>query len=382
MNAKQTIMDMYRNTATRCLLATGLALGACHSTPRSAPAAAAEAVSADTLPLRGFLFGDDHPFPQCHASTLLHLADGSFIAAWFGGTREKDDDVGIWLTRGTPGHWSEPTEVAKVNHTPHWNPVLFEGAAGEPVYLFFKVGKEIPQWETWLKTSPDGGNTWSEARELIPGDHGGRGPVRNKPIVLSNGDWLAGASNENGPWNVFFDRSTDSGRTWVATPYLKIDRTLIKGKGVIQPTLWESAPGMVHALLRSSAGMICRTDSRDYGKTWSPVTPTTLPNPNSAIDVVRLPDGMLVLACNPDDENWGSRGTLSLALSTDNGKTWPRRFDVEKGQKDDEFSYPAIIHYGDTVALTYTWQRQKIAFWSATGAWLRSHAQDNDWGKP
>src|SRR5437016_2215190 len=38
------------------------------------------------------------PFPQCHASTIAQAANG-LVAAWFGGTREKHPDVGIWLSR-------------------------------------------------------------------------------------------------------------------------------------------------------------------------------------------------------------------------------------------------------------------------------------------
>ena len=156
---------------------------------------------------RGFIFGDDRPFAQCHASTLLKTDDGKFLVAWFGGTREKDDDVGIWLSKGGPRHWSSPVEVAKIREDAHWNPVLFKDPSGT-ITLFFKVGKEIDFWETWYKVSKDNGETWSEARELVPGDKGGRGPVRNKPIILSDGTWLAPSSNElNEVWNAFVDRS-------------------------------------------------------------------------------------------------------------------------------------------------------------------------------
>jgi predicted neuraminidase len=118
-------------------------------------------------------------------------------------------------------------------------------------------------------------------------------------------------------------------------------------------------------LLRSSAGVICRSDSEDYGKTWSSVYKTSLPNPNSGIDLTRLDNGIIVLVYNRDGKNWGNRRPVSIALSNDNGKTWPVIKDIETGQKGDEFSYPAIIHYDDTVALTYTWKRQRIAFWKA-----------------
>lgn len=310
-----------------------------------------------------FIFGDDRPFPQCHASTIARTGDEQFVVAWFGGTHEKHDDVGIWISRGTPGKWSAPVEIAKLREEPHWNPVLFKAPGGE-LTLYFKVGKTIDEWETWYKISNDNGATWTEAKELVPGDHGGRGPVRNKLIVLSDGSWLAPASNEKkGVWNAFVDRSTDHGKTWKASPYLVLNREVITGEGVIQPALWESTPGQVHMLLRSSAGVICRSDSKDYGKTWSPVYTTTLPNPNSGIDVTRMEDGTLAVVFNRDGKNWGARQPLSVALSKDNGITWPIAIDIATGQEGDEFSYPCIISYADKLVVTYTWKRQRIALW-------------------
>lgn len=311
----------------------------------------------------GYVFEEGQPFQQCHASTVLHTSNGNFLVAWFGGTHEKHDDVGIWLSKGKPGHWSAPVEIAKIREDAHWNPVLFRTNDGT-IVLYFKVGKTIDYWETWYKLSSDNGETWSEAQELVPGDKGGRGPVRNKPIVLSDGTWLAPSSNEKeGVWNAFVDRSEDQGKTWSASSFLAVNRDSIAEEGVIQPALWESSNGNVHMLLRSSAGVICRSDSRDFGKTWSPVYKTSLPNPNSGIDLTKLDNGTLVLAYNPDSKNWGSRSPISLAVSNDNGKTWPTSIDVDTGSADDEFSYPSLIHVGDTVALTYTWKRKRIAFW-------------------
>jgi uncharacterized protein (TIGR02145 family) len=331
---------------------------------------------AATLPYKEFLFGDDQPYPECHASTLLQLKDGKYLAAWFGGTKEKHDDVGIWMTKGTPGNWGKTIEVAKIRNDAHWNPVLFKAPGGK-IFLYFKVGKQIPGWTTWVKTSDDEGESWSEATELVKGDTtGGRGPVRCKPIILSNGTWLAGASHEKGLWNTFIDRSEDHGKTWQPTPYIQLNREEITGKGIIQPTLWESSPGIVHALIRSTASIIYRSDSKDYGKTWSPVYKTSLPNPNSGIDVVRLPDGTLLLAYNPTGANWGSRGKLALAISFDNGTTWPKKLELENANIKDEFSYPAIINVGDTVSLTYTWNRKKIVFWKATKDWILSNAEE------
>jgi predicted neuraminidase len=317
-----------------------------------------------TMLAKDFIFGDDRPFAQCHASTLLRTDDGKYLVAWFGGTHEKHDDVGIWLSKGNPQNWPAPVELAKIRDDAHWNPVLFKDPSGD-ITLFFKVGKTIDFWETWYKVSKDNGETWSEAKELVPGDKGGRGPVRNKPIVASNGTWLAPASNElQRVWNAFIDRSEDGGKTWTHTEFVPMNRDSIHGEGVIQPALWESEPGKIHMLLRSSTGVICRSDSEDYGKTWSSVYKTDLPNPNSGIDVTKLEDNTLVLVFNPDNENWGSRSPISLAVSSDNGNRWDPIVELERGKEEDEFSYPSIISFGDTVAVTYTWKRQRIAFWS------------------
>ncbi|MDR2139692.1 MAG: exo-alpha-sialidase [Tannerella sp.] len=330
--------------------------------PHSAPAQ-------DEVP-RYFVFGDRRPFEQCHASTLTRLDDGNYLVAWFGGTAESNDDVGIWLSRGKADRWSEPAEIAKVRNDAHWNPVLFRDREGI-VYLFFKVGKKIDRWETWLVTSSDGGKTWSAPTELVKGDRGGRGPVRNKPVILSDGTWLAGASVENSrrrKWDIFTDRSADRGQTWEATPFIALDRAHFEGEGVIQPTLWESTPGQVHLLARSTNGKIYRSDSNDYGRTWSALYDTGLPNPNSGIDLVRLSDGTLALVYNPDGRNWGPRNMLKVAVSHDNGRTWQDKLTLEQEpEKDDagnelEYSYPAIVCSDHTVALTYTWRRRRIVF--------------------
>jgi predicted neuraminidase len=312
---------------------------------------------------KDFVFRDDRAFLQCHASTLLRTNDGNFIVAWFGGTHEKHPDVGIWLAKGLPRKWSRPIQVAKLRNEPHWNPVLFKDPAGK-IILYFKIGSTIDEWETWFITSSDNGDTWSQPQELVPGDKGGRGPVKNKPIILADGTWLAPASDEKkGVWNAFIDRSEDNGQTWTKSAFLAINRDSIRGEGIIQPTLWESTPGNVHLLLRSSSGFVCRSDSHDAGKTWSPVYKTALPNPNSGIDVTKCKDGILALAFNRAGGNWGPRRPLSLAISNDNGTTWPIVTDIETGTEGDEFSYPAIISFGDTIAVAYTWKRQRIAFW-------------------
>jgi len=312
-----------------------------------------------------FIFEDDRAFSQCHASTITQAADGTLIAAWFAGTEEKHPDVGIWMSRRVEGDWTPPYLAKKVDNTAHWNPVLFTDKE-ETVHLFFKVGPEIPHWRTYWMSSEDNGASWTEARELVPGDAGGRGPVKNKPIILSDGSWLAPASTEYQRWESFADRSVDRGKTWQRSANFEIDRQTLRGQGAIQPTFWESGPGRVHALLRTGAGRVWRADSSDYGATWSSVYDTGLPNNNSGLDALFLEDGRLLLVLNPVGVNWGPRTPLSLAVSHDNGATWrlAAHFEDDPIQSRHEYSYPAIIRTRDGVAVSYTWRRERVRCWA------------------
>jgi hypothetical protein len=147
--------------------------------------------------------------------------------------------------------------------------------------------------------------------------------------------------------------------------------------GPIQPALWESSPGHVHAIMRTPAGSIWRTDSSDYGKTWGDVYDTGLPNNNSGFDLVRLDSGRLVLVLNPIPENWGPRTPLTLMISDDNGITWKAIANLDdKGAflGDEEFSYPTVVKTSDNgVIISYTWERDDVICWKIPGSVLKKY---------
>lgn len=322
---------------------------------------------------------DSQPFCECHASNICHLKNGVLLAVWFAGTKEGEDDVGIWISRKINDVWSVPKLAAHDTDEPHWNPVLFEREDGV-LLLFYKVGKKIPYWQTMIRESYDHGQLWSAERELVPGDHGGRGPVRCKVLTLTDGSILAGASTEEKIWISYGDRSIDGGKTWVLSEPVSLEKRLTRKKiesmpdvsaarahGVIQPALWESQPGYVHMLLRSSEGEIYRADSQDYGVTWSEPYTIGLPNNNSGIDVVKTDQGLLVLCMNPVSDNWGMRVPIVLMISEDNGITWEMEMVLEDWKSTDpgvhiEYSYPSIISIGKELHITYTYNRKSITY--------------------
>lgn len=297
----------------------------------------------------------DRKTPSCHASTLITLPGGGLMAAWFGGTREGAEDVEIWCARRGGNGWSEPKQLSNGGKEPCWNPVLYR--AGEIVTLWYKQGTPIPDWRTMVTRSFDGGETWTHPREAVPGDHtGGRGPVKNKPLLLQNGWLLAGASHESreGKWLPFADISQDGGETWFRSAYL----SSFPQANLIQPALWESESG-AHMLLRSNAGSVYKADSRDQGRTWTAARPIDVPNNNSGLDCVRLPDGRVALVCNPIPDR-KRRTPLSLLLSRDDGESFERVLDLETA--DAELSYPAVIWADGGLHITFTFRREQIMY--------------------
>ena len=310
-------------------------------------------------------------FPECHASTVLPLENGRVLVAYFAGTKEKDPDVGIWLSIKQDGVWLKPRRVAKVRNDAHWNPVLFKTSEG--VRLVFKVGKTIDVWESWTMLSRDGGESWTEPAPVNGDNHAG-GPVRSKPLTLLDGRVLAPNSDEseNG-WYPRIDEAVNNGAGFKRLAPIPINRddaenpNYMQGKGAIQPTLWQSPDGSVHAFLRTTAGRIFRSDSFDGGRSWCEAYPTDLPSNNSGIDVARL-GGSLYLALNPVGANWGGRTPLVIMRSDDEGDSFKTVYTLAEELTDDihargaQFAYPAIVAKNDKLYISFTWQRKTIGY--------------------
>jgi predicted neuraminidase len=303
-----------------------------------------------------FVF-ESAPFASAHASTIVETGEGP-VVAWFGGTREGAADVGIWLSRQLSGGWTPPVEVATGispdrTRVPCWNPVLFE-MPDKALMLFYKAGTSPQTWWGMVRTSRDGGRTWTDARRLPDGI---LGPIKNKPIRLMDGAIVSPSSTESAErpstWRVHFERSTDAGQTWTAG-----DPVVAAGGAdvpAIQPSILVHPTGRLQAVGRTRSQRVFETWSGDGGRTWTPIALTVLPNPNSGIDAVTLRDGRHLIVYNHTTQG---RSPLNVSLSSD-GITWAAALVLE--HEPGEYSYPAVIQTSDgLVHLTYTWKRQRI----------------------
>ena len=342
-------------------------------------------------------------FPQCHAGTILELPNGDLLASYFGGTRERNPDVCIWVSRKAKGSdkWEEPvlaadgvfelgtpdallagindstTEASAGPILPYhkgtlkrkacWNPVLYQMPDGE-IILFFKIGLKVADWTGWLVRSNDGGKTWSK-REPLP--KGFIGPVKNKPELINN-RLVCGSSTEGDRWRLHFEIYDLATKQWKYVGPIEAEDAIRTDKPekaqpifIIQPSIIKLKDGRLQVLCRTRNAKIGTSFSSDGGDTWSKVTLLDVPNNQSGTDAVTLKDGRHALIYNNFETLLGTpkgpRTPISIALS-DDGTNWQHALTLEDSPIS-QYSYPAIIQGKDgSLHCIYTWRRLRMAY--------------------
>ncbi|MBZ4043861.1 sialidase family protein [Flavobacterium hibisci] len=306
------------------------------------------------------------PYPSCHSVTIEEATNGDLVSAWFGGSHERHPDVCIYSAIKPKGSdkWGEPIKVADGvmpdgSRFPTWNPVLYQIPGGD-LMLFYKIGPKPSEWWGVYRTSSDGGKTWSDKIDMPSKDF--LGPIKNKPVLLSNGTLLLPSSTEGNGWHLRMESTPDFGKTWV------LGDTISRGKqkiNAIQPSILFHKDGSIQAIGRTKNRAIFSTFSKDNGKTWSELELIGLPNNNSGTDAVTLKNGKHLLVYNhvlpPGKEAKGPRTPLNLSIS-DDGINWNAVLVLEDS-KISQYSYPSIIQSSDgMVHIVYTWRRQKLKY--------------------
>jgi predicted neuraminidase len=298
-----------------------------------------------------FVF-ESAPFASCHASTLVETKNGDLLAAWFGGSTEGNPDVAIWMSRNSCNAWSSPRLLASEPGAATYNPVLFR-TSDDLLWLSYKFGSSPTNWSGAYLTSRDEGQTWSKPIHLPAGLYG---PIKNKPLILPDGTIVAGTSVESyRSWSCWVERSTDNARTWSRHGPITVPGVEY---GIIQPTIVPISGHRLRMFVRATEqiGRICYADSSDDGLSWTSAKVTSLPNPNSGIDAVKLRNGRLLLVYN---HGQSERTPLNVAVSEDDGNIWKKLLTLESGP--GEYSYPAVIQTSDgKIHITYTYLRKKI----------------------
>jgi predicted neuraminidase len=345
------------------------------------------------------------PMVQNHAANLHFLPDGRLACVWFGGTMEGMGDISVYMSTLGPEGWSEARRLSDDPTRSEQNPVLFTSPDGA-VWLFHtsQPGGRQDECEIVARVSQDNGESFGPARRI--GDFRGvfvRQPVRLGPA----GEWLLPGfrcvTPAAGRWTGDIDSavmlvSRDQGQNWQAA---EVPDSL--GAVHMNPVA-PIAEGMPAFYRDRYAQWVKRSLSTDGGLTWTSPQPTDLPNNNSSLQATRLSDGRIAMVLNPisaaqsdarraslydeiegGDEVqavtpgpkaiWGiPRAPMTLALSSDNGISFPQRIEIDTGSGhalsnnsaagvNRELSYPSILQDAEgRLHIAYTYHRRAIRY--------------------
>lgn len=333
----------------------------------SLSAAASVPPAADLLPAYG---------GTAHSVSLTRLSDGRIAAAWFSGSREGAKDVAIVISLHDGRQWSPARPIAQratvARDTGRFirklgNPLLWLDSHGTLHCWFVSVS-----YGGWAgsainhMSSRDDGLHWTAADRLITSPFLNVSTmVRNPPLALSDGGMALPVYHEFIAKHPEWLRLDATGRV--------LDKARIPAANkTFQPAAVALDRQRALVLLRDAGPrrklQIAR--SGNAGQSWTRAAPTDLPNPDAGIALLRLNDGALLLAHNPQSSN---RNRLALSMSRDEGLTWSTARIIEQGGNDDEFSYPALLQdRGSVIHLAYTWKRQRIRHLRFTPGWLEA----------
>lgn len=305
-----------------------------------------------------------NPAASAHSVSLVELADGRIGAAWFSGSKEGARDVRIVFATYDGRQWTDAMPVMERAQAQHdtvrlvrkiGNPVLWHDTKNGLHLWFVSVGYGGWGGSALNHTqSSDGGVTWSAAERLITSPFLNISTlVRGTPLSLTDGGLTLPVYHEFVSKHPEWLRLDARGQI--------VDKLRFPdARSTLQPSAAIVDGQQVLALLRDAGNThrIQASRSDDGGNHWSSTASTSLANPNAGIALLRLADGRLLLASNPQESN---RNRLALQISGDGGATWSAPQMIEEGGNDDEYSYPALLQdRAGTIHLAYTWKREKI----------------------
>jgi predicted neuraminidase len=327
-------------------------------------------------------------YQTAHAPCMLEMPDGDLLLAWFAGSYEGGTDINIVCSRLPKGaeKWEEPVQVSDDPERSDQNPSLFLGPDGAAWAMYTsqlgrKPGVDNMQFTSQIRCqkSFDHGKTWSSYETVFPEE----GTFARQEIqVLSNGRWIYGnwicRQSPDGLAGdpSAFKISDDAGKTW-----RHVD--MPNSRGRVHPNVVELENGHLLAFMRSRlADHIYRSESFDYGDSWSEPVATELPNNNSSISAIRLKSGRIAIAYNPtsaadavkNGSAWpGLRCPVAVALSEDNGNTFPMIRNMERGEgytgkenqtNNRQYEYPYLLQAADgSLHLTFAYQTRRGVKW-------------------
>lgn len=316
--------------------------------------------------------------PYKHPAAITELDNGDLYLVYYGGAGEYAVDTAVFGARLKKGAstWSAPAIIAHDPFRSVGNGVIWQAPDGL-VWLFYVVrfGDKWSSSRIQAKVSKDGAVTWSDA---FPLSLEAGMMVRNRPIVLKNGNYLLPVYRETGEDTETVGADSTSlfllydvkAKAWTETGRIR------SRLGNIQPAVVQLSDTHLIAYCRRGGdygprkdGWMVRAESHDGGLTWSEGADSAFPNPNAALEFLGLQSGALLLVYN---DSMFERTPLMAALSTDGDKTYPVRRAIAEGK--NSFAYPLGFQARDgRIHIVYTTDRRSTIMHAVFDeAWVKA----------
>ena len=325
-----------------------------------------------------------------HASCILELPNGELLLVWYRGSGEHEaDDVMIMgaRKRQEDRSWTRPFVMIDTANFPDANPIIFldrqrrlwlvwslivandwrTSILKYRVATDYRLPQRVPKWQ-FGDIFLFGAKEFAEdvnagLVQLADNNMGSMEPqhierimrfardkhasrigwiARSRPIHLPTGRVILPIYSDGLSFSMMAI-SDDDGESWY-------NSKPIVGLGNIQPTLVRKNDGTLVAYMRNAGlppNRLQMSISKDEGQSWTPPTPTSLPNPNSAAEVIRLSNGDWAMVYNDIEQG---RHRLAVSISGDEGESWRWTQYLERDNRDEragQFHYPSIIQTQD-----------------------------------
>ena len=282
------------------------------------------------------IFRCNEQFSYGREPVLRRMPDGSLLSLIYtGGYKEPHPEnvVAAVQSYDDGKTWSEPRVLFSHPERACWGSELFtEGAKPELFFMTYLPDTLWNEIRAFISTTDDSGRTWSEPRSVpgVPPNF-----IVRQGKVLHDGSriipvyWL----EQKHAWKIpnyrdgaigeatcGFLRSENDGKSYSLHGYLQ-------GAWLNEPEVIETSPGNLLAFLRSKAGVLMKSSSRDSGRTWSPPEKTAIPNPGSKIVLYRVRDAIVLLnnVCPLDANAPKWRNRMELWVSRDACRSWCKK---------------------------------------------------------
>ena len=313
---------------------------------------------------------------EAHSASIA-ISDGKPVAVWYGGTEEGHRDVAIFSS-SFDRKWSSPRVIADRYSTEQalgryirkvGNPNLYSWPDGRLglYYVSVSIGGWAASSINYME-SIDQGVQWTSPIRLVTSPFLNISTlVRTKGLPLSDGGVQLPVYHE------FLGKFSET--LTLSSDLTVMDKVRIsRGKYSLQPAITNLDESSAIGLLRYSGdppGRVLSVFSEDSGAHWSTPVRTELPNPDSAVSIINLENGYLLLALNDLEDG---RHRLSLAMGSADEWTIVKVLEEETASNLDheyEYSYPSMtIDPDGFIHLVYTWNQRRIKHLRFNREWL------------